>query len=146
MIQPILEAISRKLFSVFGYQNHMEEIKQGLQEPCFFLTPLAPTDRHVFGNRHYRQHGFLIQYFPKSKTDLRRECYAVAERLMQCLEWITLEGEERPIRGTNLHYEIAGDVLQFFVDYDFFVRKVRQDDTEEAALMEVMQRAQQVKG
>lgn len=146
MTQRILEAISRKLFAIFGYPNHMEEIKQGLQEPCFFLMPMAPTDRHFFGNRHYRQHGFLIQYFPENETGLRRECYAVAEKLMQCLEWITLEGEERPIRGTNLHYQIVDDVLQFFVDYDFFVRKIPQGGTEETALMEVMQRAQQVKG
>lgn len=39
MINSIIEAISVSLNGEFGddYEIHMEEIKQGLKEPCFLL-------------------------------------------------------------------------------------------------------------
>ena len=39
MITEIIEAISVALNSEFGddYEIHMEEIRQGLTEPCFFI-------------------------------------------------------------------------------------------------------------
>jgi hypothetical protein len=40
------------------------------------------------------------------------------------MEWITCEGDTRPIRGTNMHHEVVDGVLNFFVDYEFFIRKV----------------------
>ena len=45
MINSIIEAISISLNEEFGdgYEIHMEEIKQGLKEPCFFIACLNPT-------------------------------------------------------------------------------------------------------
>lgn len=45
MINSIIEAISVSLNKEFGddYETHMEEIKQGLKEPCFFIACLNPT-------------------------------------------------------------------------------------------------------
>ena len=39
MINAIIEAISVALNGEFGdsYEIHMEEIEQGLEEPCFFI-------------------------------------------------------------------------------------------------------------
>ena len=40
MINAIIEAVSVSLNSEFGdgYEIHMEEIEQGLEEPCFFIS------------------------------------------------------------------------------------------------------------
>lgn len=31
-------------------------------------------------------------------------------------------GDDRPLRGTKMRYEVVGGILNFFVNYDCFVR------------------------
>ena len=52
MINAIIEAISVALNGEFGdsYEIHMEEIEQGLEEPCFFIFCLNPTNDLFLGN------------------------------------------------------------------------------------------------
>jgi hypothetical protein len=127
MINSIIEAISISLNEEFGdgYETHMEEIKQGLKEPCFFITCLNPTTELFLGKRYFRTNQFCIQYFPET-NEKQRECNGVAERMLQCLEYITIYGEDKPIMGTKMKYEVVDGVLNFFVNYDCFVRKIEQ--------------------
>lgn len=127
MINSIIEAISISLNEEFGdgYETHMEEIKQGLKEPCFFITCLNPTTELFLGKRYFRTNQFCIQYFPET-NEKQRECNGVAERMLQCLEYITIYGEDKPIMGTKMKYEVIDGVLNFFVNYDCFVRKIEQ--------------------
>ena len=127
MINSIIEAISISLNEEFGdgYEIHMEEIKQGLKEPCFFITCLNPTTELFLGKRYFRTNQFCIQYFPET-NEKQRECNGVAERMLQCLEYITIYGEDKPIMGTKMKYEVVDGVLNFFVNYDCFVRKIEQ--------------------
>lgn len=87
MINSIIEAISVSLNGEFGddYEIHMEEIKQGLKEPCFFIACLNPTNNLFMGKRYERTSQFCIQYFPKS-DEVQRECNGVAERMYDCFE------------------------------------------------------------
>ena len=66
MINSIIEAISVALDGEFreGYEIHMEEIRQGLNEPCFFISCLNPTSRRFLKGRYFRVSQFCIQYFP----------------------------------------------------------------------------------
>lgn len=131
MINKVIEAISKNLYTEFGYKVHMEEIKQGLQEPCFFIQCLNPAFRRFLGERYLRNNQFAIQYFPQSKNAYQRECNQVAETLIWLLKWITLDGEKTPIQGTEMNYEITEGVLHFFVNYDFFVRReIEKDEME----------------
>lgn len=127
MINSIIEAISISLNEEFGdgYETHMEEIKQGLKEPCFFITCLNPTTELFLGKRYFRTNQFCIQYFPET-NEKQRECNGVAERMLQCLEYITIYDEDKPIMGTKMKYEVVDGVLNFFVNYDCFVRKTEQ--------------------
>ena len=127
MINSIIEAISISLNEEFGdgYETHMEEIKQGLKEPCFFITCLNPTTELFLGKRYFRTNQFCIQYFPET-NEKQRECNGVAERMLQCLEYITIYGEDKPIMGTKMKYEVVDGVLNFFVNYDCFIRKIEQ--------------------
>ena len=120
MITTIIEAISVALDGEFGdlYGIHMEEIGQGLKEPCFFISCLNPTSRRFLKGRYFRVSQFCIQYFPETR-EKRRGGYRVAERLLSCLEYIALEGDA--VMGTRMHYEVLDGVLHFFVDYDMFV-------------------------
>lgn len=127
MINTIMEAISVAINAEFGdaYEIYMEEIEQDLNEPCFFIQCLNPTNELFLGKRYFRSNPFCIQYFPQAKGNLNRECYEVNERLNECLEYITMDGL---MHGTKMKSEIVDGVLNFFVNYDCFVYK-REENT-----------------
>lgn len=127
MTNRMIEGISRALYEEFGYENHMEEMKQDFEEPCFFIQCLNPSCKRCLGYRYHRRNTFCIQYFPKSKGDGRRECNEVAERMLGCLEYVELDGM---VRGTGMRYEVVDGVLNFFVDYNYFVYRAAVQETE----------------
>ena len=122
MINKIKDGISVAINSEFGdgYEIYTESIEQGLIEPCFSILCLNPTIKKVLGNRYFKKNRFCIHYFPSS-DEKRSECYEVIERLMDALEFITVDGDQ--CLGTNLHGEVVDNVLSFFVDYDMYVYK-----------------------
>lgn len=124
MINAIIESISISLNAEFGdrYKIHREADRQGLEEPCFFIQCINPTEKLFFGKRYFRQNQFCIQYFPEDEFHGNQECCAVAERLFFCLEYIDVGGD--PVMGTGMRYEVVDEILRFFVDYDLFVYKV----------------------
>jgi hypothetical protein len=101
----------------------MEEIKQGLEEPCFYVSCINPTTDLFLGKRYFRQNQFVIQYFPESQ-DYQAECNNVAERMTWCLEIVSADGVR--IRGTKMKHETIGGVLHFFVNYDCFVYRIEE--------------------
>lgn len=119
MINQIIASISIALDAEFGYENHMEEIKQGLEAPCFFITCLNPTTNLFLGKRYFRQNQFCIQYFPKSTDNQQAECNDVAERLVWCLQSIEAVGQN--ILGTKMNYEVIDGVLNFFINFDCYI-------------------------
>lgn len=128
MIMTIIEAISIALDAEFQekeYSFHMEEIKQDLKEPCFFIMCLNPTIQQFVGKRYFRKNQFVIQYFPEATQDCKKECNEVAERMVCCLERI-LATTKDTFKGTEMNYEVIDGVLNFFVNYDCFVDKVEQ--------------------
>lgn len=128
MINSIIEAIGVALNGEFGdgYEIYMEEIRQGLEEPCFFIFCLNPTNDLFVGKRYFRNIRLCIQYFPTTE-EKQRECNDAAEQMWRCLEYVTMDGDERPIRGTKMRYEVIDGVLNFFVNYNLFVYK--RDDS-----------------
>ena len=140
MINAIIEAISIALNAEFGdgYEIHMEEIKQGLTEPCFFISCVNPTTDLFMGKRYFRANQFCIQYFPQS-SDIQRECNDAAETMCWCLEYIAVDGDI--FRGNKMKYEVVDEVLRFFVNYDCFVYRTEQD-----VFMEVLESDTTLKG
>lgn len=123
MINAIIDAISIALNSEFGddYTIYDEEVKQGLQEPCFFISCINPANELFLGKRYFRENKFAIQYFPADKARIKEECNDVAERMYLCLEWLTVDSD--PIHGTKMSAETVDGVLNFFINYDMFVYK-----------------------
>lgn len=127
MINAITEAISISLDTEFGDTHTIisETNRQDLKEPCFFISCLNPTMKQFFGRKYFRSNQFCIQYFPETQG-VNAECHATAERLFECLEYITVSGDL--MRGTAMKYEIVDGVLNFFVNYDCYVYK-KQENT-----------------
>jgi hypothetical protein len=123
MLNSVLEAISKKLNLEFGdtYKIHDEEVKQGLNEPCFFIMLLNPAQTQVIGKRYFRTQPFDIHYFP-STADKNIEMNDVADRLNDAMEFITLDNGDK-LHGTSINHQIVDGVLHFFVNYNFYVRK-----------------------
>ena len=127
MINKIIDGISVAINSEFGdpYEIYTESIEQGLVEPCFSILCLNPSINQVLGKRYFRQNQFCIHYFPSS-DEKRSECYTIAERLISCLEMITVDGDL--VRGTDMKYEVVDNVLSFIVNYDMYVYKETVDE------------------
>ena len=83
MINSIIEAISVALNGEFGdsYKTYTQDVKQGLKEPCFFVSCINPTHRLFRGKRYFKENQFCIQYFPQDKRQANEECNAVADWL-----------------------------------------------------------------
>ena len=136
MINSVIYGISAALDAEFGssYRIYMEEIKQDLEELCFFISCINPSKKLFLGKRYSRQNMFCIQYFPETEK-VRQECNEVMERMYNCLEYIFLSDEEKPIRGTQMNGEIVENVLNFFVNYDFFTYNTKQEEPMEAMII-----------
>ena len=69
MINSIIAAITTCLKAEFGsrYKVHMEEKKQGLMEPCFFISCINPDSQLFLGKHYMRKNQFCIQYFPETE-------------------------------------------------------------------------------
>lgn len=131
MINDIISAISKAIYLEFGdkYEIYTEDVKQGLQEPCFSIFCVNPSIRQFFDKRYKTTNLFNILYFPKNE-DIEKEINDVRERLFNCLEYINDENDV--LRGTNMNTQTIDGVLNVFVNYDFFVKKTIENDSMES--------------
>ncbi len=122
-LNKIIDGICEALHGEFGdgYEIYTEDVQQNLTEPCFIVVLVKPSTKQFLGKRYYRTNLFCIHYFPQSQTDAKAECIDVLERLMDCLEYITVDGDMT--RGTGMNGEMDDGVLSFFVNYNMFVVK-----------------------
>lgn len=141
MINKIITGISKELDAEFNSENeeytiYTEDVEQGLENPCFFIFSLKPSNRQLAGNRYERKYPFDVHYFPKSEDNCNNEINEVTERLFTALEYITLDSGL--IRGTNMNAEIVDNVLHFFINFNMIVKKEIPKDPymEELEMME----------
>ena len=123
MINKLTKAICIAINEEFGdgYRIYTDEVKQDLQEPCFFVLCANTENRLFFNKRYLMRNMFCIQYFPESEEAGNAECMSAAQRLFSCLEWINMDGDLT--MGTVMKSEFSDGILLFFVNYDFFVYK-----------------------
>ena len=122
MINEIVSAISNAIYLEFGdeYEIYTEDVKQGLKEPCFSISCINPSIKQFFDKKYKTTNLFNILYFPKNE-EIENEINNVRERLFNCLEYIN--DENYVLRGTNMNTQTVDGVLNFFVNYDFFIKK-----------------------
>jgi hypothetical protein len=112
----------------------VENVEQGLQKPCFTTDLLIPLQRARSPVLYDRTMPLVLHYFSDSKTDLKKDCYDMGDRVVECLEYLPFEGSI--IRGENISWQIVDDVLQVFVTYKFTTKRVTElgDLIEELAM------------
>lgn len=122
MINKIIDGIAIKLNKEFGddYSIYTETVEQGLQEPCFFITPVSPKMQCEIKGRYSYTSKFAIDYIPKD-DNAKHECNEVLFNLYRVLELIEIQnfnGEKMLVKGTNMDAKLIDDMLHFFVNYD----------------------------
>ena len=125
------KGISMALNTAFGdgYKVYQNDVKQGLEEPCFLVAVLKPELSPLIGRRFLMREPLDIHYFPADPRN-HAEMITVAETMLETLEVINLPNGE-PIRGTSMNYEIVDDVLHFFVNYNHTLIRPKEEITME---------------
>lgn len=127
MLNEIMDAVTRRLDEFFpNYTIYTDAVEQDLQEPCFFVGFLEPSEKPMIGGRYFRKTEVYIQFMPGTAGNLSRECNRVADILMDALEEIILQ-DGRKLCGTNRHCQTQDKILSFFSDYNQFLVKGKCD-------------------
>lgn len=126
MVNSMLNAVTKQLGTTFGttYHYYVENVEQGLTKPCFTVDMLTPLQRSKSPVLYDRTMPIIVHYFSDSKTDIKRNCYEVAERIVECLEYLPFG--TALIRGEDISWHIVDDVLQVFVTYRFTTKLVTE--------------------
>ena len=124
------DAIISKL-SELNIRIYDETVKQGFQEPCFFVQFLLNTHRHLLDNRYQRLNTVEIMYFSDNPRASKEDYDNMAEILFEKLRYLVIDdGDEKQlIRATgDITSEVIDDVLHLTVNYDYHL-KVIEDKT-----------------
>lgn len=142
MVNNIIDGISIKLNEIFGddYEIYSENIEQGFNEPCFFISLLNQTNTPKLGNRSYREYPFDIHYFPSVSNEKNKEINDINEKLLDALEYISVN--DSLIKGSKINSEVVSNVLHFFVNYNVFIvkDKVKDEQMESISINQTIKR------
>ena len=130
MVNKVLNAVTVQLHSTFGdsYKYYVENVEQNLTKPCFTIDTIIPLQRSKSPVLYDRTLPMVIHYFTEDKKDTKTDCYAKAEQIVECLEYLPFESTI--IRGENISWQIVDEVLQVFITYRFTTAKdIRNLDT-----------------
>ena len=133
----IIDGISLKLNEEFGdeYKIYPEEVKQGLNRPCFFIKLLSSDNTKVVGDTYHRTNPYCVHFYPDITNEAKTVCQEMLERLYQALEYITVDGNL--VRGVNMSGEIHDEILLFYVSYNVFVRRTYEQEKMETLEIEL---------
>lgn len=128
MYKDIVDGISIQLNKEFGdkYEIYTDDVKQGLQEPCFFIQLLPVNSKPMLGKRKKRKYMFNIIFFPEKKGT-SEELMEVSERLMDALEYIIFVNGDI-VRGQNMESDVSDGVLNFSVTYGVFLNDYTSEE------------------
>lgn len=133
MVNSLLNAVTTQLGKTFGtgYRYYVENVQQNLTPPCFTIDMLLPMQRARSPVLYDRTMPLVIHYFSDSKTTAKSECYSMAERILEVIEYLPYQGAM--LRGEDMSWQIVDDVLQVFVTYRFIsvMSKETEDNMEE---------------
>jgi hypothetical protein len=142
MINAIFKGMSAAIHKKFGDGCEIyfsQDVSQGLTPPAFLLSMAGAGVTRLVGGRYRHTLTALVQYFPQDEGG-NAEMIDAAEGLQSALEVIDLlDGSQ--IRGLHMEHQIQEGILNFFVDYTFFMRTV---DAEEP--MEILDVQEKING
>ena len=124
MVNDLLTAVTTQLGKTFGttYRYYVENVNQGLEKPCFTVDFIQTSKRSKSPVLYERRVPIVVHYFTDDTNNVKRDCYAVAEQVIDCLEYLPFK--DKVIRGEKISWQVVENVLQIFITYDFVTEKV----------------------
>lgn len=124
MVNAVLNAVTKQLGTTFGNTNryYVEDVEQMLETPCFNIALLLPLQRSRSPVLYDRKFPIVIHWFSDSKNNIKKECYEMAEQVVECLEYLPFK--DTLLRGEDISWQIVDDVLQIFITYSFTTKLV----------------------
>lgn len=128
MINKTINSVIAALYKEFGdsYKYEVEDNEQNLTTPCFTIGFVMPTTKGGLWTIRNRLMPVVVHYFPKDELRPNRECYSVAERALEALEVIEIDGVK--VAGKQLETQVIEGVLQVFATYEFWTETPVQTD------------------
>ncbi len=129
MVNDITNGISVKLNSIYGdeYKIYDSNIRQELEQPCFFIKLIKVMNTPFLGKRKKREYIFNVHYFPVNDADTDN-INAVGDMLMEGLEYITLANGDI-LRGKDMSYEVIDGVLHYNATYQVVLINTEKEDS-----------------
>jgi hypothetical protein len=107
--------------------KYVEQVKQGFDEPAFFVMQLISGQTKGMDRRYKRSLLFNVHYFPNPDSLTKKEdCRTMGERLYEALEYINVNG---PVRANDMKYEVVDEVLHFFLSFSVHLMKEKPTGT-----------------
>ena len=124
MVNDIIDGLSVALYDAFpSCKIYSEQIKQGLEEPCFFIEVVSSLEKPLLKDRVQREILFDVLYFTENDN---AERHRVASELYQLFKFVPLLNGDL-LRGLNLSHDIVDGVLHFRVTFKPILRPVPGD-------------------
>ena len=131
MNKDISDAISIKLGDAYEHcEIYTKNVRQGLEEPCFYIKAEKSTRQNLLGKRHIRMYPYDVMYFPMDEDD-NEHMYEVSDELMELLEYITLVNGDVLRASDDMGGEIIDGVLHFNVTYKVIMNDISKEDSME---------------
>jgi len=120
----IRKAITSKLNDNFpDYDIYGEEIRQGFEEPCFFVQ-ILPAQAKKEIQSYKREEMFDIQYFlDEFDEDINEKYKEMGNKLFEILEYLDIT-DSKKVRGTDMSYQIIDGVLHFNIKYSYHLSSI----------------------
>ncbi len=130
----VIDGISIKINKLFGdeYTIYTNNVKQGLDMPCFFIKSLPSSKKKLIGNRYENTDNIVIHTILEESEDIIEKLNDISAKLYG-LEYIILLNNDI-LRGYDMKTEISDNVLLFFVTYKYFTYKNKAKETEMESL------------
>ena len=128
MVNSFLNAVTKQLGTTFGNSNryYVEDVEQGMVEPCFTIDILLPLQRSKSAVLYERTMPLVIHWFSGSNTTNKKDCYEMAERTIECLEYLPFNNTL--IRGEDISWKMVDDVLEISITYKFTTTIAKDED------------------
>ncbi len=130
MADLLIDGVCNALYNEFGndYEYYIDEIKQGLNKSCFFVSYVRNAQNRYINNRLRSENRISIQFIPTDDVSAEKRS-EIANRLYTCLDCIDYGPDK--LFGKEMQCEpLSDNMLNFQVSYNFF-KKVVSDNIDE---------------
>lgn len=134
VINEVVLAVAQRLRQVFpDVPVYTEDVKQGLEKPCFCVSCAKPVMRRYRGERWHCRLPVKVYCFPGTDGQ-NGELGGVFAQLFHALELIDCGGA---LRGSNMQASRSDGVGVFQADYSCFVRWEEKAEQEDGMMLEL---------